>query len=138
MPTRLTGGVLSVLALAALLTSLVLSGQSQAQQKQKSNPVQDEKKFERDLKKAAREEVKGKEAENLKVAYIYMAMANHDYDGHRGRAMNQIEAAIKSLDASILKRGTGNQKVVALQEEIAVARAKFLASQQGPIHEGQA
>jgi hypothetical protein len=134
MPTRPIGHALSVLTMAALVTGLVLSAESQARQ----NPKQVEKKLAQNLKKVGNQEIKGKEAENLKLAYIFMAMANHDYEGHRVKAMNQIQAAIERLDASILKNGTANQKVVALKEEIAAARAKFLAQHQAKVHEPQA
>jgi phage shock protein A len=67
-----------------------------------------------------------------------MAMANHDYDGHRGKAMGNVESAVKLLDHSIMKKGTGNQKVLALEEEITSARAKFLAKHEGTVHEPQA
>ncbi|MFO0810849.1 MAG: hypothetical protein U0746_19650 [Gemmataceae bacterium] len=87
---------------------------------------------------AAKTEVKVKEAGVLKDAYILMAMANHDYDGHRAKAMAQVEDAIKILDQSIMKAGTNGQKLVALQQEIAVAREAFEAKHQAPINRPQA
>jgi len=88
--------------------------------------------------KAAKAEAKVKEVEVLKEAYVLMAMGNHDYDGHRVKAMAQVEDAIKILDNSILKDGTNGQKVVANDEEIATAKAAFIAKHQGVDHTSQA
>lgn len=88
--------------------------------------------------KAAKAEVKVKEAVALQDAYILMAGADHDYDGHRVEAMKRVEEAVKRLDRSIMKNGANNQRVVATTEEIAGARAKFIERQQGKVHEGQA
>jgi hypothetical protein len=74
----------------------------------------------------------------LRNAYIHMAMANHDYSGHRAAAMKQVEEAIKLLDASVMKKGTNGQKLVAHEEEIAAARARFQAKHSGTVHEPQA
>jgi hypothetical protein len=137
MSTRLTSRTLSKLAMAALVLGFVLNGESRGQPKNQKLPKADEKKAAEELKKANIQELKGREAQNLKGAYIYLAMANHDYDGHRAKAMQEVQAAIELLDRSILKNGTNNQKVVALQEEIKAARAKFLAQQQGKVHEPQ-
>jgi hypothetical protein len=88
--------------------------------------------------KAADAQVKLSEAERLKAAYIFLAMANHDYDGFRAKAMHDLQEAARLLDASILKNGTGGQKVLALKEDIAAARAKFLAKHSATVHEPQA
>jgi hypothetical protein len=137
MSTRLTGRALISMLSMALITGFVLSGESHAQQKNRATPKQDQKRAADELKKAANQEIKGREAEILKMAYIYLAMANHNYAGHRGKAMNQIQAAIEILDASIMKNGTKKQKAVALKEEIDAARAKFLAQNQAKVHEPQ-
>ncbi len=81
--------------------------------------------------------VKVQEVSVLKNAYILMAMGDHDYDGHRVKAMHQVEEAIKKLDHSIMKDGSKGQKVVATDDEIKAARAEFHARQQGKVHEGQ-
>jgi cytochrome c556 len=87
--------------------------------------------------KAAKAQAKIQEMADLKTAYILMAMGDHDYDGHRVKAMGQVEEAIKKLDHTVMKDGTNGQKVVALDEEIGTARAAFIAKHQGKVHEGQ-
>lgn len=79
-----------------------------------------------------------REVESLKMAYIYMAMANHDYDGHRGKAMSEIHKAIEILDRSIMKTGNNGLRQVALREEVELHRAKFMEKHQGKMHEPQA
>src|SRR4051812_7508602 len=64
------------------------SGPQTKQQKQAAKQANEHAKQERNLK----------EVEVLRVAHIYMAMANHDYDGHRAKAMAQVMDAIKILD----------------------------------------
>jgi hypothetical protein len=84
------------------------------------------------------EAVKLTEAAELKNAHVLMAMADHDYDGLRVKAMGEVEEAIKKIDHTVLKKGTKGEKVVATEEEIATARAAFEARHQGKHHEGQA
>jgi hypothetical protein len=112
--------------LAAVFAGLLVTGEGRSQQK---NPKQ---------KDTAKQAAKVEEAAVLKDAYVLMAMANHDYDGHRVKAMGHVEHAIKRLDDSVMKNGTNGQKVVALKDEIDTARAKFLAERRGPVPEGQA
>ncbi len=90
------------------------------------------------LEKAAKQATISKEAEVLRAAYILMAGANHNYEGHRVKAMREVHAAVSILDRGILKSGTDGQKMVALQEDIIAARAKFLAKHAAKVHEPQA
>src|SRR5262245_22794150 len=85
--------------LGALLACLLLAGDGQSEPQGKKGG-----------KSKVDPQVKLTEAEVLKEAYILMAMANHNYGGHRGRAMKQTEEAITMLDKSILKTGTDGQK----------------------------
>jgi len=119
---------LPLLPWAGLLAVLLLGGEVRAQGKKKNPPAE----------QAARQEGKLKETEVLTQAYILMAMGDHDYDGHRVKAMHQVHQAVEILDKSILKKGTNGQKTVALQEEIAAARAKFIEKHSATIHESQA
>jgi hypothetical protein len=117
---NLMGAVLALLLFAGAGSSRQLAEQARQKGKQK-----------------AKAEIKLKESEALKEAYILMAGANHDYDGQRAKAMHQVAEAIKSLDTSILKNGSNGEKVVALEEEITAARAKFAAKRSVPVHEVQ-
>ena len=121
----------------ATATLLLLSGTALPQ-----NPAKQGKKLAQQQKQAvekvADSQVKQTEAERLRAAYIFLAMANHDYDGHRAKAMAQIHDAVHLLDASIMKNGTKGQKVLAHDEDVAAARAKFVAKHSAKVHEPQA
>src|SRR5262249_26449255 len=119
---------------AAVLATVVFTGEGQSRQ-QDNKPG---KKAANQAQKAANQKENLKESEALKAAFILMAMANHDYAGHRAKAMHHVEAAIKALDASVLKNGTSGQMVVALKEEITAARAQFAAQHSTGVHESQA
>jgi len=79
--------------------------------------------------------IKGNEADVLTSAYILLASANHDYDGHRVKAMKKIEDAVNILDANLLKNGTVAQKTKAIQDANAISQAK---STDGDTNELQA
>jgi hypothetical protein len=113
--------------LTAVFTGLLVAGEGRSRQK---NP--------NGANTAAKQAVKIEEAAVLNDAYVLMAMANHDYAGHRAKAMEYVEYAIKRLDGSVMKNGTNSQKVVAARDEIDTARAKFLAQRRGTLPKGQA
>jgi hypothetical protein len=121
--------LLPLIVWGAVLAVLTFGAESQAQQKKKPPPP---------VVQAAQQEVKSKEAEILREAYILMAAANHNYDGHRVKAMHQVEEAVGILDKSIFKKGTNGQRVLALKEDIAAAQAKFIAQHSAKEHEPQA
>src|SRR5437763_11010968 len=102
----------------ALLALVLFVGAGQSGQQPSEQTKQKGKQ-----KGKATTEAKLKESEVLKEAYVLMAGANHDYAGHRHKAMRQVHDAITILDKSILKDGTNGEKVVALEEELAAARA---------------
>lgn len=89
------------------------------------------------LAKAARDVIRGKEADVLTLAYVYLAAANHDYDGHRAAAMSQVESAINILDNHLVARGSYQQKVQAMKRQITEGVAKELQQQQNALHEDQ-
>jgi hypothetical protein len=124
-----------VVALLVFVSTLSL-GQASAQQAKQAQRQQ--KEAERKLREA--QKAQQKQAENvqnqemnlregalLKEAYIYLAMANHNYNGHRANAMGHVQEAAKILDEKILKKGTNNQKVLALQQDVKAYESKFLA-----------
>ncbi len=111
--------------LIALLALLALTEESSAQKKKKATP----------LEKAAKQEVNLREAHVLREAYILMAMANHNYEGHRVAAMKKVHNAIEILDGRILKKGTDGQKTVATMEDVSAARVKFIAKHSAKVHE---
>ena len=89
------------------------------------------------LDKAAVAELKLKEANVLREAYVALAAANHDYDGHRAKAMNQLQAAVKVLDEAVAKNGSAAAKAASAYENAVAAQAKRAAKATAPVHEDQ-
>jgi hypothetical protein len=128
MPSRREDHWVPVLCLGALLASLTFGGESLAQTEGGRPKGPD----------PARQQVKFKEAEALREAYILLAEAKKDYNGHKVKAMHQIQEAVKLLDRSVLRRGTAGQKATTLNEDSAAARAKVIAKHVQGVHELQA
>ncbi len=131
---------LPLLGIAALLANLVMAGECLAQKKSEAQKVAEKvvKEQQKEVKKAAKVVLEAKEVEALKVAYLLVAGGNHDYDGHRAKAMGQIEAAGKILDIDVLKHGDAKQKYDALVEDKIVARAKTAVKVTPTLHMAQA
>jgi hypothetical protein len=94
--------------------------------------------IERALVFSARESLRGKEAHVLTAAYVLMAAANHDYDGHRARAMGHVGHVVNHLNRDLLARGSIDQKVQAMRDAITKGVAREQANQQATVHERQA
>jgi hypothetical protein len=114
MVSRFPVRSLLFVALTALVVGLTVTAGGHAQNKK--GPAPDKAKQAEQLKKAT-------EAETLAEAYILLAAANHDYDGHRARAMEWVEAAVDRIhEAAAMKK---------------VATAKAAAKQAPQMHEKQ-
>jgi flagellum-specific peptidoglycan hydrolase FlgJ len=87
--------------------------------------------------RAAIEDMKVKEAEVLRRAYIVMAGANHDYDGHRAKAMNHLESAVRLLEDAVAKKGSNLAKLITEYDDAVAARAKNAQMIVAPVHENQ-
>jgi hypothetical protein len=123
--------VLPLLAGAALLLGLAVPATSPADNQPKAAAAN---------KKAASvigSQVKLTEAETLTNALVLLEGANHDYNGHRAKAIHAVKAAINILDASVLKRGTPQQKSAAVQDKAVVKGADATAKRTPVLHEGQ-
>ena len=94
----------------------------------------DAEKAKRDAARAAREVVKFKQAEMLREAYVLAAIANHDYDGHRAKAMIHLELAVKQLEAGVAKNGSPKTKMMTRFED---ARAARNIGPRPVVHEAQ-
>lgn len=129
---RTNAGLL--VAVVAVLVSQAASGTVQAQQ----GPAKGRQQPGKVIEKLNKQETKLKEAMLLKEAWVLMAMGNANYAGHRAKAMNAIEDAVEILDRSILHFGTGNQKMLARQNELQLAFAEFQRKHQGQVREAQA
>jgi hypothetical protein len=84
------------------------------------------------------EDLRFAEAQRLSKAYVLLAGSNHDYNGHRAKAMSAVHGAFKMLDAHIMKHGTALQKEVTVQERAAIAVAEEAAKRTRMLHERQA
>jgi hypothetical protein len=96
--------------LAAVIASLTLVAEVRSQGRK--NPPPDKQ-----VQEAVIQDRNFKEAEALREAFVLLSAANKDYDGHRAKAMHHVEAAIKVLDAAVMKKGTPQQKGATIQED---------------------
>lgn len=87
---------------------------------------------------AKKEQVHLSEAEMLREAHILLSSANHDYDGHRAKAMAHIQKAINQLDNQVKAKGTKQQKAITAAENKSEAQARIIAKHVPQVHEGQA
>jgi hypothetical protein len=131
MTSRDTVRPLVLPALGALLAWLALATDGYAQRGHQ-RPGGSE------AQQAANQQMNFQEAEALREAYMLLSAANHDYNGHRGKAMAHLQEAVKLLDSKVLKHGTAGQKGATLQEDAAAARAKAVAKHAPGIREPQA
>ena len=60
----------------------------------------------------------GGEVATLEQAYATLEMADHDYKGHRVKAMKAIEAACKLLGTDISGRGRGRERQAISDEQL--------------------
>jgi hypothetical protein len=86
----------------------------------------------------ARATLRFQEAQSLRQAYMTLASGNHDYNGHRAKAMTAVRSALKILDGVVLKNGTAQQKAATTQGQAAVAQADAAAKKTPTLHEDQA
>ena len=145
-PTR----SLPLLVLTALVVCLTFGSEGRTQNKSNAQKTAEKvaKQQAKQVQKAQKEHAKQvkqvvtqqrnlEEASALRRAYILMALANHNYDGHRAKAMKAVESAVGILDSHVARKGTGAQKWRTLQEDVTAARAKEGAKRDLPVHELQ-
>lgn len=58
----------------------------------------------------------------LNQAYAALSVADHDYKGHRVRAMKQIEAAAKELGFTLAGNGHGHEQQVVSDDQLRTAQ----------------
>jgi hypothetical protein len=86
---------------------------------------------------AAKAGLKFEEVEALRRAYVLLAVANHDFGGHRARAMHAVHAAGKILNIEIMKTGNVAQKQATLFENAKTTRAAEIDVGLPALHENQ-
>jgi hypothetical protein len=124
----------SVLSMPSLLAGLALPAASQADDKANSHrpvPMQ--------AKKAAAVSaaVKFEEAQMLREAFILLAGGNHDYNGHRAKAMAAVKSAVHILDEGVMKHGSPQMKSTTRAGNAVVASASSAARNTPQLHERQ-
>jgi hypothetical protein len=121
------------LGVAALLAGLALPAASQANPKPKPPPAPKPV----PPGPAAAAQVRLEQAQALRPAYLALAGANHDYDGHRVKAMHQVKGALNLLNDHVMKNGTPAMKDATRAGKAAVARADKAAQGARMFHEPQ-
>ena len=77
------------------------------------------------------------QAQALRQAYLALAGANHDYNGHRVKAMRAVKDAVKILDDGVMKDGAAPLKAATRNGKAAVAAADKAAKATPMVHEAQ-
>jgi hypothetical protein len=126
-----------LLALPLLLVPVLVfafPAESPAQQQKQKQPLDKPKQPPAPKPGAVRD---FEEAELLKQACLLMLGANHDYEGHRGKAMHAVKEAFKILDQHVQKDGTPQQKAAIKKEHTAIADAEKAVKNVKMVHERQ-
>lgn len=83
---------------------------------------------------------RGPEAEKLREAYQIMSWADHDYKGHRAKAMHETEEAGRRFDLDLHGEGRGHQRQHVSDAELRHARellkeVRDMSEHQKRVHE---
>jgi len=107
-------GLRAAACLAAAFISLSLAGEARAQKAARQTPAA----------KAQAETIPNDstEAGLLRQAYGLLQLADHDYKGHRVRAMKQIEVAAQHLGVILRGDGKGHEAQAASDEQLRSAQ----------------
>ena len=126
--------LLPLLTVPVLLAGLLLAAESRADNKPKAQqPAANKNKSVPPLT----EQIKFEEAAMLRNAFLMLAAANHDYNGHRAKAMHAAKTAFKILDGSVMKHGTAQQKAATTKENAAILNAEQAVKNTPTLHERQ-
>jgi hypothetical protein len=127
---------LRLLSVLALLIGLAFPGESQGQTKPKTHPPTPKKPGKTPA--VLTEAVMLQEVVALRQAYVLLAAGNHDYDGHRVKAMDAVQAAAQILYDHLMRQGNARQKAAAAKEKAAIAAAREAMNRVQMLHEPQA
>ena len=67
----------------------------------------------------------------LTQAYAVLSVADHDYQGHRVRAMKQIEAAAKVAGITLTGNGKGHEQQVTSDQQLQTATSLLQQARSG-------
>jgi hypothetical protein len=79
-------------------------------------------------------QVRLEQAQALRQAFLALAGANHNYLGHRVKAMGHLKGALAILDGHVLRHGTAAQKAATRRGMAAVAVAEKAAATAPMVH----
>jgi hypothetical protein len=128
---------LPLLGVLAMLVGLALPAESQAQDKPKPPPPPKRPQNKPKPPPAVPGALQFQEANALRTAFIKLAAGNHDYNGHRWKAMHAVKAALVPLDNFVLKHGAAGLKVQTRDGQTAVASAEAAAKKAPTVREPQ-
>lgn len=78
------------------------------------------------------------ELTQLKQAYITLSHADHDYKGHRVKAMRAIEAACDLLGSDIRSKSKGGERQSVSDSQLREAQGMVRAARDGALQQHQA
>jgi hypothetical protein len=128
---------LRLLGVSVLLAGVVFATQAAAESKPKAAPKATAGSSAKKKATATNEELPLETAGLLCKAYVVLAGANHDYNGHRGRAMGHVKSGFASLAGSIQKNGNATQKAALKKDKASIAAADQAARRTKMFHEPQ-
>jgi hypothetical protein len=76
--------------------------------------------------KQALAEIKFKEGRVMSTAWVYLKLANENYNGHRAKAMHELEHAVRTLNKAVARDGGNWLKVAANADNLTAMRVRFL------------
>lgn len=114
-------------SVAALAVSLTCTAVSQAGKKPKPPP----KKAPANPGAAT---LQFNEAQALRKAFIVLAGGNHDYAGHRVKAMASVKNALNILDGHVMTHGTKAQQTATKKEQAVAAAAEAAGNRTPGVH----
>jgi hypothetical protein len=119
-----------LVGVAGLLAGLTFPAAGQARPKPKSPPAPKPAR----PGAGAAAQLRLEQAQALRQAFLALAGANHNYNGHRVKAMGHLKQALAILDGHVLRHGTAAQKAATRRGRAAVAAAEKAASTAPMVH----
>ena len=113
----MSGRIRSLVLTAAICGLLVGGASAQNASAQQKAAAANAKAAQKLQKKAARAQLNQAEITLMRQAWILMDMANANYDGHRGRALDHLNGAIEHLELRIARDGFPAQQITDLRQE---------------------
>jgi hypothetical protein len=114
-----------LVSVAALVLSLTFSAASQADKKPKPAPKKG---------RVNPTTLRFEEAQALRKAFIGLEGGNHNYNGHRVKAMAAPKAALTILDDHMMAHGSKAQQATIRKEQAVAAQAEAAGNRAAVVH----